>query len=222
MGAVSRLENGWISGSWGFDSLSFRLEAWPSWKGSALLARRRHRRSQVRVLLPPLHRCDVVQTGGPPAVNRWMLVRAQPSQLSRPGRPADRGCRSLTPATRVRIPLGASLPADVESAGADPTSRTPPEVGRFAAEGGSHARIAALHALSRSRTRLGMRPGCLPGEAGSIPVESAISPSLSGRAPRSYRGPRGFESSRRDCVARLVASPRAVNPWSRVRFPGDA
>ena len=24
------------------------------------------------------------------------------------------------------------------------------------------------------------------------------------------------------CVARLVASPRAVNPWSRVRFPGDA
>ena len=92
MGAVSRFENGWISGSWGFDSLSFRLappagigsrqakrlrrrlaplsalgsaglcsptipsarhaqhragdarnlEAWPSWKGSALLARRRH------------------------------------------------------------------------------------------------------------------------------------------------------------------------------------
>jgi hypothetical protein len=28
-------------------------EAWPSWKGSALLARRRRRRSQVRVLLPP-------------------------------------------------------------------------------------------------------------------------------------------------------------------------
>ena len=125
MGAVSRLENGWISGSWGFDSLSFRLEAWPSWKGSALLARRRHRRSQVRVLLPPLHRCDVVQMGGPPAVNRWMLVRAQPSQLSCPGRPADRGRRSLTPATRVRIPLGAPCTRDVESAGADPTSRKP-------------------------------------------------------------------------------------------------
>lgn len=32
-----------LSGPWGFDSLSFRLasEAWPSWKGSALLARRR-------------------------------------------------------------------------------------------------------------------------------------------------------------------------------------
>ena len=30
MGAVSRLENGWSESSWGFDSLSFRLEAWPS------------------------------------------------------------------------------------------------------------------------------------------------------------------------------------------------
>jgi len=27
-----------------------------------------------------------------------------------------------------------------------------------------------------SRARLAMRPGCLPGEAGSIPVESVISP----------------------------------------------
>lgn len=54
------------------------------------------------------------------------------------------------------------------------------------------------------------------------PSRALSSPSLSGRAPRSYRGPRGFDSSRRDCVARLVASPRAVNPWSRVRFPGGA
>jgi hypothetical protein len=39
IGAVSRLENGWAFGPWGFDSLSFRfVEAWPSWKGSALLA----------------------------------------------------------------------------------------------------------------------------------------------------------------------------------------
>lgn len=31
MGAVSRFENGWVFGPWGFDSLSFRLlEAWPS------------------------------------------------------------------------------------------------------------------------------------------------------------------------------------------------
>ena len=41
------------------------------------------RRSQVRVLLPPLHnRCDVVQSAGRPAVTRRMLVRLQPSQLS--------------------------------------------------------------------------------------------------------------------------------------------
>lgn len=77
-GAVPRLENGWAATPWGFDSLSFRL------------------------------RCDVVQTAGRPAVTRWMLVRAQPSQLTRPGLLAGRGCRSLTPATRVRIPLGAS------------------------------------------------------------------------------------------------------------------
>ena len=35
-------------------------------------------------------------------------------------------------------------------------------------------------------------------------------------------GRRRFDSSRRDCVARLVASPRVVTPWSRVRFPGGA
>jgi hypothetical protein len=43
-GAVPRFENGWVLGPWGFDSpsfLSLALEAWPSWKGSALLARRR-------------------------------------------------------------------------------------------------------------------------------------------------------------------------------------
>jgi hypothetical protein len=82
--------------------------------GMAELARQRvasasatSRRSQVRVLLPPLHRCDVVQSAGRPAVTRRMLVRAQPSQLTRPGLLADRGCRPLKPATRVRIPLGA-------------------------------------------------------------------------------------------------------------------
>ena len=75
---------------------------------------------------------------------------------------------------------------------------------------------------SCSRARLATRPGCLPGEAGSIPVESASRRSSVGRAPRSYRGRRGFDSSRRDCVARLVASPRAVTPTSRVRFPGGA
>ena len=71
-------------------------------------------------------RCDVVQSAGRPAVTRRMLVRVQPSQFrvgnpwfppaviarvtvsTRPGLLADRGCRPLKPATRVRIPLGAS------------------------------------------------------------------------------------------------------------------
>ena len=126
--------------------------------------------------------CDVVQPAGRPAVTRSMLVRVQPSQPSRPDRLAGRGCRSLKPATRVRVPLGAS----------------------------------------RSRTRLGMRPGCRPGEAGSIPVESASRRRSvdEHRAPTAAHG--GSTPPRRSCVARLVASPRAVNPWSRVRFPGDA
>ena len=51
-----------------------------------------------------------------------------------PDRLDGRGRRSLTPETRVRVPLG------------------------------------VLHALGRVWD---MRPGCLPGEAGSIPVESA-------------------------------------------------
>src|SRR6185295_12935494 len=55
-GAVSRLENGWVSQPWGFDSPSFRLCG-----GMAELARQRvatrvdgASRSQVRVLLPAL------------------------------------------------------------------------------------------------------------------------------------------------------------------------
>ena len=35
-------------------------------------------------------RCDVVQSAGRPTVNRGTLVRPQPSQLSRPGRPVVR------------------------------------------------------------------------------------------------------------------------------------
>ena len=159
------------------------MEAWPSWKGSALLARRRRSRPQVRVLLPPFFRCDVVQRRTPGCY------------------PEDAGS---SPAVAAHAPV---------------VQRSRMPVSHTGDAGSNPARVPFF---LRSRTRLAMRPGCLPGEAGSIPVESVISPSLSGRAPRSYRGPRGFDSSRRDCVARLVASPRAVNPWSRVRFPGDA
>ena len=132
-----------------------RTEAWPSWQGSALLARRRRAPLAGSSPAASASRCDVVQRAGRPAVTRRMLVRPQPSQSgggtpgsptgpllmltawihrvwppgrqsrppaatarasndrcvsrgSRPGLLADRGCRPLKPATRVRIPLGAS------------------------------------------------------------------------------------------------------------------
>jgi hypothetical protein len=40
MGAVARLEHGWVFGSWGFDSLSFLLGDMAERKGSVLLRRR--------------------------------------------------------------------------------------------------------------------------------------------------------------------------------------
>jgi hypothetical protein len=65
MGAVSRLENGWASRHWGFDSLSFRhfTEAWPSWKGGALLARRRQAAARRFESCCLRRLCDVVQIG---------------------------------------------------------------------------------------------------------------------------------------------------------------
>ena len=55
-------------------------------------------------------------TVGRPAVSRKMLVRPQPSQPrsthTSPGLEPGRGCRSLTSATRVRLPLGAPTLSD--------------------------------------------------------------------------------------------------------------
>ena len=54
MGVVPRLENGWVLGPWGFDSLSFRLvEAWPSQARQRVASAQAVTRSQVRILLPP-------------------------------------------------------------------------------------------------------------------------------------------------------------------------
>ena len=57
-----------------------RPEAWPSWQGSALLARRRRAPLAGSSPAASASRCDVVQRVGRPAVTRRMLVRAQPSQ----------------------------------------------------------------------------------------------------------------------------------------------
>jgi len=204
IGAVSRLENGWASWPWGFDSLSFRLRPVAQWRRAVGFEPTRARSSRAGA---SDSRCDVVQPVGRPAVTRRMLVRSQPSQLlTTPRSSSGGGRRSLTSAARPARALVRPGFAPANPGLAPQLSRIP---------------LGALR-VSRSRTRLGMRPGCLPGEAGSIPVESVFSRSSTGRAPRFYRGEWGFESSRRDCVARLVASPRVVSPWSRVRFPGDA
>ena len=78
----------------------------PSWQGSALLPRRRlERRSQVRVLLPPLVRCGRAVRRA--TVNREAQVRSLPSELvarprGRTGYDAGLSIRKL----RVRVPPG--------------------------------------------------------------------------------------------------------------------
>ena len=91
---------------WGFDSLSFRLEALPTWKGSALLTRRWLAAMQVRTLLPPLSlRCGRAVRRA--TVNREAQVRSLPPELfaspcGRTGYDAGLSIRKL----RVRVPPG--------------------------------------------------------------------------------------------------------------------
>jgi hypothetical protein len=73
--------------------LGVRLPLLPLWRHRRGLRRSLRRRSSGRT-----PGCYPVDAGSSPAV-----------AASRPGLLADRGCRSLTPATRVRIPLGAFL-----------------------------------------------------------------------------------------------------------------
>jgi hypothetical protein len=70
-----------------------------------------------------------------------------------------------------------------------------------------------------SRARLATRPGCLPGEAGSIPVESASRRSSMDERHAPTVEARGFDSSRRDCVARLVSEPSGRDPVEQGAIP---
>ena len=67
---------------------------------------------------------------------------------------------------------------------------------------------ARTHVATRSRARLVVRLGCLPGEAGSTPVESArlVVAQRTG-APPCDGGGRRFESSRRGCGLFASAIP---------------
>jgi hypothetical protein len=106
-GAVSRLENGWVFGPWGFDSLSFRfVEAWPSWQGSALLARRRCEPFAGSSPAASALRSGVVESVRRATVTRERQVRALPPEPHAPvvekGDDAGPSTRKL----RVRVPPG--------------------------------------------------------------------------------------------------------------------
>jgi hypothetical protein len=82
------------------------LEAWPSGKGSALLARRAPCVPQVRVLLPPYVRSGAVDLVRRATVTREEQVRSLPPELARPrGRTGDDAGLSIRK-LRVRAPPG--------------------------------------------------------------------------------------------------------------------
>ncbi len=130
---------------------------------------------------------------------------------------------------------GTSPPADTAS---DVTVRHRSIRARAVAAGGRLCRPGGqprlCHALARrrgrvgepgvapppsSRARLATRPGCLPGEAGSIPVESASRRSSMDERHAPTVEARGFDSSRRDCVARLVSEPSGRDPVEQGAIP---
>jgi hypothetical protein len=103
-GAVSRLENGWASGPWGFDSLSFRLRS-----GVVELARRAtvNRERQVRALPPEPH-APVVETAMTPGLN----PEAAGSTPAGGARRIASGCGGAWSPRRLRAPeIAGSTPA---------------------------------------------------------------------------------------------------------------
>ena len=169
------------------------LEAWPSWQGSALLPRRRLRsRSQVRVLLPPFpgmtagsstgKRLSYKEeaggsspspriasmrrrpTAGRPVVTRRMLVRAQPSQLTRTRRGVNAGSNPAgegsIPSVRALVNAAARRSSAVEHHRAkveDGGSIPPGEILRRRASVGTH------------RSDAPGRPGSTPGPSTPMP-----------------------------------------------------
>ena len=212
-GAVPRLENGWTERALGVRlpllppcsgsraraarraspqgaCRDARTEAWPRWQGSALLRAGGERRSQVRVLLPPLH--DATSSNGQD--DRLLPGECwfDPSRRSRVGEPwfphrppphADRmdpPCLASRPAkpasgrhgSRIERSLCLTRFTPRSSSGSRMPASQAGDAGSNPARGleGREPGVPPPSALGRVWRS---RPGCLPGEAGSIPVESA-------------------------------------------------
>ena len=126
--------------------------------------------------------------------NRSQRVRFLPSVLHTPRSSSRTGCRSLTPATRVRSPLGA-LAVPKRPWCQDGSTRrcqrcgpgSSPAVPLHGALGGQDGGLhppergsiprGSIDALGRAA---GARPGCLPGEGGFDSRRERSSPKLSG------------------------------------------
>jgi hypothetical protein len=118
-------------------------------------------------------------------VRHRMLWEPWGSPTSMPRSSSRTGCRSLTPVMRVRVPPGVSMRpwCQCRKHAALPAPQTGFESRRSLFAGLLVARMVACNHPSGvrfpgapchcSRTRLVARLGCLPGEAGSTPAESA-------------------------------------------------
>jgi hypothetical protein len=141
-----------------------------------------------------------------------MLVRAQPSQLNTcPGRPTAR-----TPVPQTGN--AGSTPA--RGAVFCPQTRDPQE--RSPRRGRHGSRPLRVRPLALA---LGRVWRCDPAVYRMRRVRfpsGALLAVAQRTSTRLLPWPTEVRLLPASCVARLVASPRAVNPWSRVQFPGDA
>jgi hypothetical protein len=242
-GAVPRLENGWVSGPWGFDSLPFlRVEVWPSRQGSALLARRREtaRRFEscclrhIRVWSNGKTRgCYPRDAGSIPAarVSRALVVErndAGPSTRKR-GFDSRRGYfRGHVPGTvpvtcLKRLAVGELATPPVLGTGDRRFDSCRPDLrGRGA---------AVLASLMSSRPWVRIPPALLscgrPAHArGCSSAARAVACQAKGRRFESGRprflGGRGVTGSTRDCESRSVGSIPAGHLVPRTASQGSS
>jgi hypothetical protein len=148
-GAVSRLENGWASGPWGFDSLSFR---------SRVPARSRPRRATYGGMAELVSGALLARRRREPLAGSSLAASVSPSAGSSTGRApllqrGGWGFDSLAADSSPRSPNWQRRPAQTRKVrGSNP-------------RGGTSVR----------RRSSGRTPGCYPVNAGSIPAVAARS-----------------------------------------------